>query len=108
MCGVMKSSRFNYENIFIRRDKLKLLPESTRVKIDSQEFEKYFDAYSPNRTEAKKLLGFDVINMIVKFEVESGLKFEISIKGSAIYMRFYTGPMFEISASQKTKDKDML
>lgn len=108
MCGVMKSTRFNYENIFIRRDKIKLLPETTRVKIDSAEFEKYFDAYSSNRTEAKKLLGFDVINMIVKFEVESGLKFEISIKGSAIYMRFFTGPMFEVSANQKTKDKDML
>ncbi len=108
MCGVMKSARFNYENIFIRRDKLKLLPESTRVKIESQEFEKYFDAYSSNKTEAKKLLGFDVINMIVKFEVESGLKFEISIKGSSIYMRFFTGPMFEISANGKTKDKDML
>lgn len=108
MVAVLKSTKFNYGTIYIRKDKLKLLPERMRVKIDNPEFEKYFDVYSENRTEAKRLLDFQLVSALVKFEVESGLQFEMVIKGANIYLRFFTGPMFEPSALSRIKEKEML
>ena len=108
MVAILKSTKFNFGTIYIKKDKLKLLPQKDRIKIDSVDFEKYFDAYSSNRTEAKRLLDFQLVNALVKFKVESGLDFEMVIKGSTIYLRFFTGPMFEPSTLSKMKEKEML
>lgn len=108
MCCVLSSTRFDFKNIYIRRDKFKILPQHDRVKIDSPDFEKYFDLYSEHRNEAKKLMEFQLIDTLTKFVVESGLTFEIALKGSKIYMRFYTGEMFEPAILSKIKEKDML
>ena len=105
MFVMLKSTLFSFDEIYIKKDKLKLLPQKNRVKIDSTEFEKYFDLYSTNRTEAKRLLDFQLVSALVKFEVESGLQFEMVIKGANIYLRFFTGPMFEPSALSRIKEK---
>ncbi|MCQ2977758.1 MAG: DUF3137 domain-containing protein [archaeon] len=108
MFVMLKSTLFSFDEIYIKKDKLKLLPQKNRVKIDSIEFEKYFDLYSTNRTEAKRLVNFDVINLLTKFVVESGLTFEIVLKGPTVYMRFFTGAMFEPAIFSKMKEKEML
>lgn len=108
MCGVIRSEKFNFNDIYIRRDKVKIFKEADRVKVDSVEFEKYFDVYSKDKELVKKLLNFEVIDLFIKFKVESGLKYEIVMKKDTIYFRFYTGMMFEIQPFNRVKEKEML
>lgn len=108
MCGVIRSDNFNFNDIYIRRDKLKIFPSSDRVKVDSVEFEKYFDVYSKDKELVKRLLNFEMIDLFIKFKVESGLKYEIVMKRNSVYFRFYTGMMFEVQPFNRVKEKEML
>ena len=81
--------------IKISRNKLKILDSKERIQMDSSEFEKYFDVYAEDKIMAMRILTSDVMECLTDFLYKYDLVFEIVFKDNMIYLRFFTGPMFE-------------
>lgn len=94
--------------IKITKNKIKILEQEHRVEMDSVEFEKYFDIYSENKIEAMQLLTSDVMETLTNFYNKYSLDFEIIFRNNTIYMRFFTGPMFEPQIFRNSMDKKTL
>ena len=71
------------------------LLSNKRLKMDSSEFEKYFDVQASNQIIGMQLLTADVMEELVDFENKTKMKFDIFIKGNELYLRFHSGEMFE-------------
>ena len=63
----------------------------TKIEMDSQEFEKYFDIYGENKIIAMQILTADVMNTMIEFREQSKIQYELTIKQDQIYIRFHTG-----------------
>lgn len=94
--------------INIKRNKFKVLEKNDRVQMDSQEFEKYFDVYSSNKILAMQVLTADVMWLLQEFYSKYNLDFEIIINDDKIYLRFFTGPVFEPKVFGSSMDKELL
>ena len=92
----------------ISKNKVELSCNPDRIELDSQEFEKYFDVYSDNKILAVRLLTSDVMQTLVDFYNNLNLEFEIVIKNNNIYLRFFSGPLFEPKILGGLTDKDLL
>ena len=80
-----------------------------RVRMDSAMFEKYFDVASDNKIITMQILTHDVMEMLMDFRNNSKIKFDISIYGTQMYLRFNTGDVFELKSLKKGAfDKAML
>lgn len=80
-----------------------------KVNMDSSEFEKHFDVTASNAIVAMQLLTSDVMEELVEFENKTKMKYDIYIKNNELFLRFYSGPMFEFGNFKKDVfDKDML
>lgn len=66
-----------------------------KLKMDSSEFEKYFDVKASNQIIGMQLLTADVMEELIEFENKTKMKFDIFIKGNELYLRFHSGEMFE-------------
>ena len=66
-----------------------------KLKMDSSEFEKYFDVKASNQIIGMQLLTADVMEELVDFENKTKMKFDIFIKENELYLRFHSGDMFE-------------
>ena len=81
-------------------DELKIMKNGTmflkdRLKMDSSEFEKYFDVKASDKIVGMRLLTADVMEELVQFENKTNMKFDIIIKQNELYLRFHSGEMFE-------------
>lgn len=94
--------------IKISKDKLKVLASQDRVEMDSEEFEKYFDVYSENKIVAMQLLTSEIMVTLIGFYNKYKLDFEIVFRNNSIYVRFFTGPMFEPRIFGSSMDKQLL
>lgn len=94
--------------IKISRNKIKLFDSKTRLEMDSEEFEKYFDIYSEDKILAMRLLTADTMEYLVNFYKKYELDFEFVFKDDKIYLRFFTGPMFEPKIFGSSMDKELL
>lgn len=94
--------------IKITKDKLKITSGKDKVEMDSQEFEKNFDVYSENKILAMRILTADIMECLTDFYNKYKLNYEIVLKGSNIYLRFFTGPMFEPRIFGNSMDKELL
>lgn len=94
--------------IKISRNKLKILEHKTKVEIDSQEFEKYFNVYSDDKILTMRILSSELIQSMTDFYNKYNLDFEIVLKNDNIYLRFYTGPMFEPKLFGNSMDIEIL
>ena len=65
------------------------------LKMDSSEFEKYFDVKASNQIIGMQILTADVMEELVDFENKTKMKFDIVIKENELYLRFHSGDMFE-------------
>ena len=65
------------------------------------EFEEYFDVASDNKIITMQVLTHDVMDMLMSFVEATKIKFDISIYGSQMYFRFYTGEVFELPSLKK-------
>lgn len=82
---------------------------SKKLKMDSSEFEKYFDIKASNQIIGMQLLTADVMEELVDFENKTKMKFDIFIKGNELYLRFHSGEMFEAGDLKKGPiDKDAI
>ena len=68
---------------------------SNKLKMDSKEFEKYFDVKATNPIIGMQLLTADVMEELIEFENNTKMKFDIVIRGEELYLRFHSGAMFE-------------
>ena len=82
-------------------------PRNT-VEMDSSEFESYFDVVSPDKILTMRILTHDVMDTLIDFYKTYNLSFEIAFKNNFIYLRFYTGPMFEPKIWNNSLDKKLL
>lgn len=67
-----------------------------RLKMDSSEFEKYFDVKASNSIVGMQLLTADIMEELIEFENKTNMKFDVFIKNNELYIRFHSGEMFEI------------
>jgi len=95
-------------SIKISKNQLKIFEQYNRVEMDSQEFEKYFDIYSENKILTMQLLTSDVMATLVDFYNKYYIDYEIVIRNNKIYMRFFTGSMFEPKIFGNSMDKKLL
>jgi len=97
------------KNIFSRAFTGKLPFDDLKVDLDSQEFEKYFDVYCTDKIIAMQLLTADIMQLLVGFQEEMDMDYEITIKNNSIYIRFMSGEMFEAANVTKfSLDKEVL
>ncbi len=94
--------------IEITRNKIKFLNNQNRIEMDSSEFEEYFDVYSENKILTMQLLTSDVMETLIDFYKKYNLEFEIVFKNKNIYIRFFTGAMFEPKVFGSSMDKQLL
>jgi len=94
--------------IKISKNQLKLFRNKDRVEMDSQEFEKYFDIYSENKILTMQILTSDVMTTLIDFYEKYKIDYEIVIRNNTIYMRFFTGAMFEPKVFGNSMDKKLL
>lgn len=72
-----------------------------KLKMDSKEFEKYFDVKATNKIIGMQLLTADVMEELVEFENKTKMKFDIVIRENELYLRFHSGAMFEVGKFKK-------
>lgn len=72
-----------------------------RLKMDFNEFEKYFDVVSQNKILGMQILTPDVMLELLEFLNNYNTKFDIVINNNVIYIRFHCGPMFESAKLEK-------
>ena len=95
----------------IRPDKWvfgKIFKRKTKVTMDSQEFEKYFDVYGDNKIIVMQILTAEVMAAMIDFRKQSKIKYELTIKDSNIFIRFHTGGVFEPGLFKNSLDYNML
>lgn len=80
----------------------------TKVDMDSEEFEKYFDVYGDNKIIAMQILTSDVMAMMIDFRTQHKIKYELTIKDKQIFIRFHTGEVFEPKLFKDSLDYNML
>lgn len=86
----------------------RLFKGRTRIEMDSEEFEKYFDVFGENKIIAMQILTSDVMEMMIDFITNSKIKYEMTIKNNQIYIRFHTGGVFEPKLFKGALNYDML
>lgn len=72
--------------------------KNQKLKMDSSEFEKYFDVKSSNQIIAMQLLTADVMQELIDFENKTKMKFDVVINNNELYLRFHSGDMFEVKS----------
>lgn len=97
------------KNILARAFRAKLPFDNLRVELDSQEFEKMFDVYCSDKIIAMQLLTADIMQLLIDFQEEMNMEYELTIKNNLIYIRFMSGEMFETANVMKfSLDKSTL
>lgn len=69
--------------------------ESRYKFITDGEFDEIFDLSVLNKEDAETRINARVRNEIVRLYKQYGIMFEISLKGNFLYVRFYTGDLFD-------------
>ena len=92
----------------ISKNKIKMLKKTDRVEMDSTEFEKYFDIYSENKIVSMQILTSEIMEELIEFYNKYQIKYEIVFRENTIYMRFFTGAMFEPAIFDNSMDKKLL
>lgn len=79
-----------------------------RIEFENIEFEKNFDIYCEDRQLALMIFTPDTIEMLMDFYKKYELKFEINIIQNDIYIKFFTGEMFEPGVIKEALDENMM
>ena len=80
-----------------------------RLKMDSGEFEKYFDVKATNQIIGMQLLTSDVMQELIEFQNNNSIRYDITIINNILYLRFHCGNLFEpTNIKNGITDKDKL
>ena len=75
-----------------------------KIEIEGHDFEKYFDVKSEDRILAIRLITPEFIEALSEFYKYYEINFDIVIRDDCIYIRFYTGDLFEPLVWKKSMD----
>ena len=89
----MKISKNIVKEIYIKRNWATF--GNRKVKMDSSEFEKKFDVETTDKILAVRVLTSDVMAEMLDMREKYGYQFEMHIICDTIYMRVFTGEVFE-------------
>ena len=67
-----------------------------RLEMDSSEFEKYFDVKASDKILGMRLLTADIMEELIEFQNKTNMRYDVYIKDNELYLRFHSGPMFEV------------
>lgn len=95
LAGKMELSKDIGTKIYIRNDGLFSGLNKNRVKLDMSEFEKKFDVQCEDKILAVRLLTADVMTEMLDLYNKFKYRFEFHILHNKIYMRIFTGKVFE-------------
>lgn len=88
------------EILYLKKDKKykrkNIIPKIEKIQLDSTEFENYFDIYSTNSLITMQLLTSDIMEFLIDFQDSTGIDFELTLKNNKIYIRFFSGNIFEM------------
>ena len=86
-----------------------MLFDKKRLEMDSKEFEKYFDVKTSDKILGMRLLTADIMEELIEFKNKTNMKYDIYIKDNELYLRFHSGPMFEVGKLKNGAiDKEIL
>lgn len=86
----------------------KVFSGKNKLEMDSSEFEKHFDVFATEKIVAMQILTSDIMEMLIEFKEKSKIKYEITLKGEKMYIRFHTGGVFEPKLFGQSLDFNML
>ena len=89
------------QNFLVRLFSGKKSFDKLRVEVEPKEFEKIFDVFTSNQEILAKLFTPEIKQMLMDFQSEMKMEFEITIKNNNLYIRFWTGKMFEAAKLSK-------
>ena len=82
----------------------KISEKYNKIEIEGHDFEKYFDVKSEDRILAIRLITPEFIEALSEFYKYYEINFDIVIRDDCIYIRFYTGDLFEPLVWKKSMD----
>ena len=104
---VTLNKNFNgYLNIVNNR--IKLFNRDQYITIDNEAFEKIYDVFTDDKIKSMRLLTPDVTTKMIDLYNETGLYFELKIVDDNMYIRLYTGGMFNFSLSSEKKESKQI
>jgi len=103
---IAEISRDKTLNTDILIERNRLFKSFDRIKDASAEFEKYFDLCSEN--DVSLVMTQSIKDKLVYLYEHYKIMFEISLKGNNIYIRFFSGKMFESNVFEKLVNKNKL
>ena len=74
--------------------------------MDSTEFENNFNVYSDNKILALQILTSDTMELINGFYKQTTIESNIIIIRDHIYLRFYTGSLFQLKSIKDVLNKN--
>lgn len=76
-----------------------------KVTMDASEFEDIFDVYAKNDISAYMTLTHDIMLLLQEFYNECQIPFDITLRKNKLYIRLFTGPIFEPTILYSPVDK---
>ena len=78
------------------------------IEMDSQVFENYFDVYGDDKILTMRIITPELMDELVGFYEKYKIDFDICMQGNYIFMRFFSGQMFEPTVFKNSMEKDYL
>ena len=94
--------------INIVNNKIKLFSRDYYVTIENEKFEKVYDVFTDDKIKAMRLLTPDVTTKMIDLYDETGIYCEVKIVNNTLYIRLYTGALFNFSFSKPEKEALMV
>ena len=81
---------------------------NTKVNVNNELFDKYFNVYSQNEFYAQKILRDGLLETLLKFRMKYNMDFDVSLIDGKIYIKIYSFSIFEPEIFDKTNGKQDL
>ena len=92
-----------------RNKRIHMLNQTYRlIEMDSQVFENYFDVYGDDKILTMRIITPELMDELVGFYEKYKIDFDICMQGNYIFMRFFSGQMFEPTVFKNSMEKDYL
>lgn len=82
--------------------------KSSRIEMDSAEFENKYDIFSNNKIKALEIFSSEVIDKMNEFRANMGKTIQIRIKNGKLFFNVYLGEIFEPPKLKNSIDYDVL
>lgn len=92
----------------IVNNRIKLFSRDSYITIDNEAFEKIYDVFTDDKIKAMRLLTPDVTTKMIDLYNDTGIYCEIKIINNILYIRLYTGALFDFSFSNPEKEAKLI